>query len=131
MQRMPGSLNLAMTGLLGFLSVLIGAVGAHALKAHLSPEAQGWFRTAWEYQILHVLALGLGSVLTLNHPEVRAFRWAGLAWITGILLFSGSLYAVSLGAPHFWVHVTPMGGFSLMAGWLLLSWGAFRLRKPD
>lgn len=79
--------------------------------------------------MVHALALGLIGSLSLNYPNSRSFRFAGGFWILGILLFSGSLYAVSLGAPRMLVHVTPLGGFSLMGGWIALSIGALALRK--
>lgn len=123
------SLLLAAAGLFGFLAVAIGAIGAHALKAHLTPDAMALFRTGWEYHMVHALALGLIGSLSLNYPNSRSFRFAGGFWILGILLFSGSLYAVSLGAPRMLVHVTPLGGFSLMGGWIALSIGALALRK--
>ncbi len=123
------SLLLAAAGLFGFLAVAIGAIGAHALKAHLTPDAMALFRTGWDYHMVHALALGLIGSLSLNYPNSRSFRFAGGFWILGILLFSGSLYAVSLGAPRMLVHVTPLGGFSLMGGWIALSIGALALRK--
>jgi uncharacterized membrane protein YgdD (TMEM256/DUF423 family) len=123
------SLLLAAAGLFGFLAVAIGAIGSHALKAHLTPDAMALFRTGWEYHMVHALALGLIGSLSLNYPNSRSFRFAGGFWILGILLFSGSLYAVSLGAPRMLVHVTPLGGFSLMGGWIALSIGALALRK--
>lgn len=127
--HLDGGLLLAIAGLLGFSAVALGAVGAHALKAQLTPDAMALFRTGCEYHMVHALALGLIGSLALNFPKQRSFRLAGLFWIMGILLFSGSLYAVSLGAPRVLVHVTPLGGFSLMAGWIALSVGAFSIRK--
>jgi len=126
---LDGTLFLAIAGILGFLAVAVGAVGAHALKAHLTPDAMALFRTGWEYHMLHALALGLIGSLALNFPKIRSFRFAGGFWILGIVLFSGSLYAVSLGAPRILVHVTPVGGFSLMAGWIALCLGALLIRK--
>jgi len=126
---LDGGFLLAVTGILGFLAVVVGAVGAHALKAHLTADAMALFRTGWEYHMLHALALGLVGALALGFPQIRSFRWAGVFWILGILLFSGSLYAVSLGASRMLVHVTPWGGFSLMAGWIALCRGGLRLRK--
>ena len=124
-----GGFFLALAGLFGFLAVAIGAIGAHALKSQLTPDAMALFRTGWEYHMIHALALGLAGTLGISQPKSRGFRFAGLFWILGILLFSGSLYAVSLGAPHILVHVTPLGGFSLMGGWIALSVGAMALRK--
>ena len=124
-----GRFFLAISGAIGFLAVAIGAMGAHALKAHLTPDDMALFRTGWEYHMIHALALGLIGSLGLSFPKSRAFQFAGVFWIVGIVLFSGSLYAVSLGAPRVLVHVTPMGGFSLMAGWIALAVGALVIRK--
>jgi uncharacterized membrane protein YgdD (TMEM256/DUF423 family) len=124
-----GGLFLTTAGAFGFLAVAIGAIGAHALKAHLSPDDMALFRTGWEYHMIHALALALIGTLGLSFPKSRSFRYAGVFWILGIVLFSGSLYAVSLGAPRILVHVTPLGGFSLMAGWIALSVGALTLRR--
>ena len=127
--RLDGPFWLAAAGFLGFLGVAVGAIGAHALKAQVTPDAMALFRTAWEYHILHALVLGLIGGLSLAYPDSRSFRMAGAACLLGIGLFSGSLYAVSLGAPRIWVHVTPFGGFSLMASWLAICVGAFSIRK--
>ncbi len=127
--RLDGTLWLAAAGFLGFLAVAFGAVGAHALKAHLTPDEMALFRTGWEYHMIHALALGLAGTLSLTYPQSRSFRFAGFFWLLGMGLFSGSLYAVSLGAPKIWVHVTPFGGFSLMAGWISLCVGGLAIRK--
>ena len=127
--RLSGPFWLACAGVTGFLAVAIGAMGAHALKAHLSAEAMALYRTAWEYQTIHAITLTLGGLLALLFPQNAYFVRACMAWFSGILLFSGSLYAVSLGAPHSLVHITPFGGFSLMAGWILFAIGGLRLRK--
>ena len=127
--KLSGPFWLACAGVTGFLAVAIGAMGAHALKAHLSAEAMALYRTAWEYQTIHAITLALGGLLALLFPQNAYFVRACMAWFSGIVLFSGSLYAVSFGAPHSLVHVTPFGGFSLMAGWILFAIGGLRLRK--
>lgn len=102
----------------GFLAVALGAFGAHALKESLSVQATDWWRTAVLYQALHtvpLLALGL-------LPETgRTARVAGVAVILGILLFSGSLYAMALSGQRWLGAVTPLGGLSLLAGWVALG----------
>lgn len=105
-------------GVDGFLAVALGAFGAHALRDSLSPQAADWWRTAVLYQALHVaplLALGLAADLG------RWGRPAGLAFLAGTLLFSGSLYAMALGGPRWLGAVTPLGGLSLLAGWAGLA----------
>ena len=110
-------------GLFGVTGVALGAFGAHGLAAVLAERgtAQAW-ETAARYQLLHTVALlaaaawlragsGAGTVRTL---------WAARCWSAGIVLFSGSLYGYAIGGPHFFVHVTPIGGVTLLAGWLMV-----------
>lgn len=126
---LDGTLFLTVAGVLGFLAVAAGAIGAHALKAHLTPDDMALFRTGWEYHLLHALGLSVIGALALSFPKNQGLRYAGVFWIVGMVLFSGSLYAVSLGAPRELVHITPLGGFSLMAGWIALTVGARSIRK--
>lgn len=103
------------------LAVVLGAFGAHALKSRIGAEALGWWQTAVAYQMWHalaVLALGLAAV-----------RWArAAAWLLcgGAIVFSGTLYAMALGAPRLLGAVTPLGGLAMIAGWALLAWRAGR-----
>lgn len=102
----------------GFLAVALGAFGAHALRDSLGAQATDWWRTAVLYQALHtapLLALGL-----LPEPT-RTARVAGVAILLGILLFSGSLYAMALSGQRWLGAVTPLGGLSLLAGWVALG----------
>jgi uncharacterized membrane protein YgdD (TMEM256/DUF423 family) len=106
---------------LGGVAVVLGAFGAHALRARVPPEALGWWQTAVEYQMWHALA-----VLAL---ALSGARWARLsAWLfaAGVLVFSGTLYAMALGAPRWLGAVTPLGGLSMIAGWAWLGWRAAR-----
>ena len=101
--------------LYGALGVALGAFGAHALRGVLDAAALSTWHTAVEYQLWHALALILVSA------ALRESRWqriSMLAFIAGIALFSGSLYALALGAPRWLGAVTPLGGLSLIAGWL-------------
>jgi uncharacterized membrane protein YgdD (TMEM256/DUF423 family) len=105
-------------GIDGFAAVVLGAFGAHALKDALGPQATDWWRTAVLYQGLHVaplLALGL-----LPGPP-RLARLAGIAFLAGTLLFSGSLYALALSGQRWLGAVTPLGGLALLAGWACLA----------
>ncbi|MEO8537487.1 MAG: DUF423 domain-containing protein [Betaproteobacteria bacterium] len=104
-------------------AVLLGAFGAHALKARLSPDALSIWQTAVDYHAWH--ALGLFGVGVLMALDVRA-RFLGVAaWLfgAGIVLFCGSLYALALGAPSGVGVVTPFGGVAFIAGWLALAVG--------
>lgn len=124
------ALNLFVAGLMGLLSVALGAVGAHVLDP-TDADALRWLDTALRYAGWHVAALvALGLYIrTARLPD----RWAGLAslaFIIGLLLFSGSLYAMAFGAPRALSVVTPVGGVALMLGWLiLLLWAVFG-RRP-
>ena len=91
---------------LGFLGVALGAFGAHALKGRV--DAELW-RTAVSYQMWHALALLVAT------PR------AGLCFLAGTVIFSGTVYALALGAPRWLGAVTPLGGLLLLAGWLALA----------
>lgn len=97
--------------------VLLGAFGAHALRGRLDEAALGWWHTAMEYQLWHALALALATYAGRG----RAGRVAVHAFSAGILLFSGSLYAMALGAPRWLGAVTPLGGLAFVAGWIALA----------
>jgi uncharacterized membrane protein YgdD (TMEM256/DUF423 family) len=113
---------IALAAVLGATGVAIGAGGAHALRAHIVPEYLATFETGVRYHLIHAvaaLALALGA----------ARRGAGLAialFGVGVLLFSGSLYALALGAEARLGIVTPVGGVALLGGWLAL----LRLGSP-
>ena len=110
---------LAMAGLTGALGVGLGAFGAHALAARLSPADLATFETGARYQMFHAVALlGVGAWLD-RHPAGR-LQWAARAFGLGVLIFSGSLYALVL-TGHRWLGaVTPIGGVALIAGWILV-----------
>ncbi len=110
--------------LLAFLSVAFGAFGAHALRARLDSDMLAVFETAARYQFLHALALlFLGQ--HAGDAGRRGLRAAGVLFVAGVVLFSGSLYALALSGVRIWGAVTPLGGACFLAGWLLLAW-AFR-----
>jgi uncharacterized membrane protein YgdD (TMEM256/DUF423 family) len=112
---------------LGGLTVAFGAFGAHALEGRLSAEQASWFEKAVHYQGLHALAL-LAVGLAATRTPHRAWRVAGHAFVTGIVLFSGSLYAMALGAPRALGMVTPLGGTAFLVGWAATVVGARRAR---
>ncbi|NOT06607.1 MAG: DUF423 domain-containing protein [Gemmatimonadales bacterium] len=115
----------ALGAVLAGLAVLAGAFGAHALRGTLSPDDLGAFETAARYQMYHGLALlAVGSSLSrTNDPLIHA---AGLCFGFGVLLFSGSLYALALSGLSALGAVTPFGGVALVAGWGCLAWGTIR-----
>ena len=125
---MPGSAKLfiALGAALGACGVGLGAFGAHALRMRLAPDALALWNTATQYLFWHalgVLAAGLACALL---PESVWLRFAGAALAAGILLFSGSLYLLALGAPKGIGAITPFGGLAFIAGWIALALAALR-----
>jgi len=122
-------------GILGFTGVVLGAFGAHALKETLAARgsASTW-PTAVLYHLIHAVALlALVSVAhSAGSGQAGGWanaRWIGGCWSLGVVLFSGSLYWLSLGGPKILGPVTPLGGLAFLAGWLLVAWNAFRQAK--
>lgn len=106
-----------LVALAGASGVLLGAFGAHALRGHLDAPAMGWWQTAVQYQLWHALALALA----VHAGRGRAGRVAVVAFAIGIVLFSGSLYAMALGAPRWFGAITPLGGVGFIVGWIALA----------
>jgi len=126
----PAGRVLALAGVLLALATVCGAFGAHALKAQLAPERLQVWDTAVRYQFFHALGL-IGVGLTLRTLDAGALRAAAALIVAGIALFSGSLYALALGAPHALGVLAPLGGLAWIAGWLLFAWGAWQDVRPD
>ena len=116
---------LSAAGVLLALATIAGALGAHTLKTHWPAQRLDVYDTAVRYQFYHALGL-LGVGLALRTLDVGALRAAALLIIAGIVLFSGSLYALTLGAPRVIGAVTPVGGLALIAGWLAFAYGIWR-----
>ena len=106
--------------LVGALSVVLGAFGAHALRGQLAPALQTVFETAVRYQFLHAFALLFVGRAGAGAPRGGA-NVAGTLFAAGIAIFSGSLYALALTGATWWGAVTPLGGLALIAGWLVLA----------
>lgn len=111
--------------LMGFAGVGLGAFGAHALKGRLSPEMLAVFETAVRYQMYHALALLVTAVLLTRTEGGRAVLVAGWSFTAGILIFSGSLYALALTGVTILGAITPIGGVALLIGWAALAIAAF------
>lgn len=116
---------------LGGLAVILGAFGAHKLKELVPAESVSSFQTGVQYQMYHALALLLIGILFERFP-FAATRWAGICFITGIVLFSGSLYLLTslkatgqVGLKGIGI-ITPIGGLFFVAGWLLLVFGLMK-----
>ena len=112
--------TLAIAGLLIALATALGAFGAHALKAHLPSDKLQVYETAVRYHFLHALGLLAIGVL-LRSLDGELLRWSAALVLAGIVLFSGSLYLLTFGAPRLVGIVTPLGGLALIAGWFLFA----------
>lgn len=117
---------LLLAALFGFTGVGLGAFAAHALKSRLSPEYLAVFQTGVHYQMLHALAL-LAVALLLRQLPGRLLLAAGSLFALGILLFSGSLYALTLSGISALGVITPLGGLAFLVGWFCLGLAAWRL----
>lgn len=111
--------------LAGFLGVTMGAFGAHAFKPMLSEHYMDIYKTAVSYQMWHALLLALIAVL----PPHKWLRWAGWSLVAGIVLFSGSLYLLTLFDIGCLGMITPLGGLALLLGWGLLALAAFQYQR--
>jgi uncharacterized membrane protein YgdD (TMEM256/DUF423 family) len=125
-------LFLILAGVNGFLAVALGAFGAHGLKAKLAPlpdaaQRLAWWETAAHYHLMHALALGLAAYLAARAPGTAAST-AGFAFVLGIVLFSGSLYAMTLTTGvRALIAATPLGGLCLLVGWIAVVLAAAKL----
>jgi uncharacterized membrane protein YgdD (TMEM256/DUF423 family) len=111
-----------------FLAVLAGALGAHALKAHLTHLGSlSNFDLATSYMFYHGLALILLGIAKDRYPNIP-FQLAGWLFVAGTVLFQGNLYLISLTNVRLFSILTPVGGLCLMAGWLLFAYHALRIK---
>lgn len=117
---------LLLSAFAGFTGVALGAFAAHGLKARLSPEHLAVFQTGTHYQLIHALAL-FGVALLAQQAPSRLLDVAGGAFALGIVLFSGSLYLLTLSGIGKLGIVTPFGGVAFLAGWLCLGLAAWKL----
>jgi uncharacterized membrane protein YgdD (TMEM256/DUF423 family) len=105
----------------GFLGVALGAFGAHGLKNRLSPEMLAIFETGVRYQMYHVFALLMVAAAIGHLGSARLLTVAGWSFIAGILIFSGSLYALALTSTGILGAITPIGGLAFLVGWACLA----------
>ncbi|WP_420467962.1 DUF423 domain-containing protein [Panacagrimonas sp.] len=110
---------------LGFLAVMFGAFGAHALKTRLTPELLTIWKTANEYHFYHALALVLVGLLA-RQTKLAGLDIVAACFLAGVLVFSGSLYVLALTGTRWLGAITPIGGLLFLAGWAWLSWSALR-----
>ena len=125
---------IVVAGVLGLTAVALGAFGAHGLGGVLDGVADAaqrldWWRTGAEYHLAHALAVGLCAWLVAR-GSARAGSVAGLCFTVGVLGFSGTLYAMALGAPRWLGAVTPLGGLAFMVGWVVVIVAGVRAVRP-
>ncbi len=108
------------------LAVILGAFGAHGLRARLDPAMLSVYQTAVQYHFYHALGLIGVAFAADRFPQSRLIRAAGWFMLLGIVLFSGTLYALSLSGIGRLGMVTPFGGLALIAGWALLTLGLIK-----
>ncbi|QVW23030.1 DUF423 domain-containing protein [Pseudomonas hormoni] len=117
---------LMLAAFFGFTGVALGAFAAHGLKNRLTPEYLAIFHTGVTYQLVHTLAL-LGLALLATQIPGRLITWAGASFAIGIVLFSGSLYVLTLTGVSKLGIITPFGGLAFLVGWFCLGLAAWRL----
>jgi uncharacterized membrane protein YgdD (TMEM256/DUF423 family) len=105
-------------GALGFLGVALGAFGAHGLRDHLAPGMLEVYKTGVLYHLIHAVAL---LAVALGAEKLARPRAVGVLWIAGVVIFSGSLYALAITGIGMLGAITPIGGLLLMAGWVTLA----------
>jgi len=122
------TINLAIAGVLITTATALGAFGTHTLKPVLPPAHFDSFEIGVTYQFFHALGLLGISLLQRSHPASVGLRWSVRLILIGLLLFSGSIYAMTFGAPRFLGMVAPIGGTSLMVAWGVFAATCWRLR---
>jgi uncharacterized membrane protein YgdD (TMEM256/DUF423 family) len=108
----------------GLLGVAFGAFGTHALRSRLTTDRLGQFEVGVRCQLFHTFAVLAVFFLRAVAPDTTAASVAGIAFIAGVVVFSGSLYALALTGERRWGAVTPIGGVLLLVGWAALTWAA-------
>lgn len=114
-------LFITLASLSGMLAVVMGAFGAHALKNRLDEYALGIFETAVQYHFHHSFALLAVGVIALSQPQTTLLKTSGWLFVIGILVFSGSLYLLSLTGVRWLGAITPLGGLAFIGGWACLA----------
>ena len=120
-----------LAGVNGFLAVSLGAFAAHLLRDRLSPEMLNAFQTGVQYHMYHALALfGIG-VMMINFPNTNLLRISAYLMLAGIVLFSGSLYLLSMTGIRWLGAITPLGGLCLLTAWAFIVYFATKQQFPS
>lgn len=108
------------------LAVVLGAFGAHALQGRLTAQMLSVYHTAAQYQFYHALGMLAIGILAARPQPMPGLRWAGYLMIAGTVLFSGSLYALSVTGVRGLGAITPLGGVAFIAAWAILAVAVLR-----
>jgi len=123
---MTPRIALTLAAVLMFVGVAAGAFGAHALKARLTPDEIAIWQTGVQYHLWHALGLLAAGLLLLQRQDNTPLVVASWLFVAGIVLFSGSLYALALTGARGFGAVTPIGGIAFLGGWAAMAWAAWR-----
>ena len=124
-------LFLVLGALAAMLAVVLGAFGAHALRARLAPDLLAIYQTGIQYHFWHALGLLLIGVVAIHLPASATLKWAGWVMLAGIVLFSGSLYVLALTGVRWLGAITPFGGAAFILSWLLFAIAVARASLPS
>lgn len=108
------------------LAVALGAFGAHALKNRLTNEMLTIFETGVQYHLYHALGLLIVGLIAYFLPDSPLLKWAGWLMICGIIIFSGSLYILSVSGIRWLGAITPIGGLCFITSWILIALAAWQ-----
>lgn len=111
------------------LAVVLGAFGAHGLRARLPADLLAIYQTGCQYHVYHALGLLAVGLLGLHLPASGALRASGWLMLAGTVLFSGSLYALALTGLRWLGAITPLGGVAWIAAWVLMAYAARGLSR--
>jgi uncharacterized membrane protein YgdD (TMEM256/DUF423 family) len=121
---------LALAGSLAFMGVGLGAIGSHLLKSSVSPELLIVYEIGNRYQIIHALAIFI-SALLYNFSPKKEFKTSSYLFMLGIIIFSGSLYALAITGIKKFGMITPIGGILFLIGWIFIVVGCTKSKFND
>lgn len=123
---MPANSWIQIAALSGFLAVALGAFGAHGLKDRLTADMMAVYQTAVLYHFLHTFALLVVALLMLHWGKSTLLMVSAWSFLVGLLIFSGSLYILTLTGIKILGAITPIGGLALLMAWATLFFSAFK-----
>ena len=122
----PAKTFLLLGALACMLAVLLGAFGAHALRGKLTADLLAIYQTAVQYHFWHALGLLAIGIVAMHLPASAPLKWAGWLMLTGIVIFSGSLYLLAITGVRWLGAITPIGGTAFIASWALFAFAIAR-----